>query len=42
MGMHFLEEFIKKRYQLGNGIVRSLKEFLFADQDSPQYAGKVH
>lgn len=40
MGIHFLEEMLKKRHQLGSGIVRNLKEFLFADQDAPQYAGK--
>lgn len=39
MGMHFLEELVKKRYQLGNGVVSSLKGFLLANQDVPQYAG---
>lgn len=42
MGIHFLEEMLKVRHQLGYGIVRNLKEFLFADQDAPQYAGAVY
>lgn len=40
MGIHFLEEMLKVRYRLGEGIVRNLKEFLFADQEAPQYAGE--
>lgn len=40
MGIHFLEEMVKARHQLGYGILRNLKEFLFADQDAAQYAGE--
>lgn len=40
MGILFLEEMVKARHQLGYGILRNLKEFLFADQDAPQYTGK--
>lgn len=41
LGIHFLEEFLKKRHIFGSGIVKNLKEFLFADQSAPQYAGKA-
>lgn len=41
MGILFLEEMVKARHQLGYGILRHLKEFLFADQEAPQYTGKV-
>lgn len=40
MGILFLEEMVKARHQLGYGILRNLKEFLFADQDAPQYTGR--
>lgn len=40
MGILFLEEMVKARHQLGYGILRNLKEFLFADQEAPQYTGK--
>lgn len=40
MGILFLEEMVKARHQLGLGILRNLKEFLFADQNAPQYTGK--
>lgn len=39
MGIGFLEEIIKARHQLSLGILRNLKEFLFADQEAAQYAG---
>lgn len=39
MGILFLEEMVKARHQLGYGILRNLKEFLFADQEAPQYTG---
>lgn len=42
MGILFLEEMVKARHQLGYGILRNLKEFLFADQDAPQYTGQWH
>lgn len=38
-GIHFIEEIVKVRYQLGYGILRNLKEFLFADQGAAQYGG---
>lgn len=38
-GIHFIEEIVKARYQLGYGILRNLKEFLFADQGAAQYGG---
>lgn len=41
MGILFLEEMVKARHQLGYGILRNLKDFLFADQDAAQYAGKI-
>ncbi|XP_031616603.1 Fanconi anemia group I protein [Contarinia nasturtii] len=37
LGIHFLEEIVRVRHQLGLGILKNLKEFLFADQDAPQY-----
>lgn len=40
MGIKFLEQFVKKRYIFGDGILKALKEFLFADQEAPQYAGE--
>lgn len=40
MGIKFLEKFVKKRYIFGCGILKNLKEFLFADQEAPQYAGE--
>lgn len=40
MGIKFLEQFVKKRYIFGSGILKNLKEFLFADQEAPQYAGE--
>lgn len=40
LGIHFLEGIVKARHQLGFGILRNLKEFLFADQEAPQYTGK--
>lgn len=39
LGIHFLEEIVRVRHQLGLGILKNLKEFLFADQDAPQYTG---
>lgn len=39
MGILFLEEIVKNRHQLGYGILRNIKEFLFADQEAPQYTG---
>lgn len=39
-GILFLEEIVKARHQLGYGILRNIKEFLFADQEAPQYTGK--
>lgn len=39
MGIKFLEQFVKKRYIFGSGILKNLTEFLFADQEAPQYAG---
>lgn len=38
-GIHFIEEIVKARHQLGHGILRNLKEFLFADQEAAQYGG---
>lgn len=40
LGIHFIEEIVKSRYQLGYGILRKLKEFLFVDQAAAQYSGK--
>lgn len=41
MGIKFLEQFVKKRHLYGDGILKTLKEFLFADQEAPQYAGEL-
>lgn len=42
MGIKFLEVFVKKRYIFGSGILQNLKDFLFADQEAPQYAGEPY
>lgn len=38
LGMKFLEKFVRKRFIYGSGILKSISEFLFADQEAPQYA----
>lgn len=37
LGMKFLDKFIRKRYIYGAGVLKSLREFLFADQEASQY-----
>lgn len=38
MGVQFIQKFLKRRFIFGQGIVKHLSEFLFADQDAAQYA----
>lgn len=38
LGMKFLEKFVRKRFIYGSGILKNISEFLFADQESPQYS----
>lgn len=40
MGIQFLEEIVRARHQLSSGVLQNLQEFLFADQEAPQYGGK--
>lgn len=39
MGITFLENILKARHQLSSGVLQNLQEFLFADQEAPQYGG---
>lgn len=39
MGIKSLEKFVKKRYIFGPGIIKKLKEFLFADLETLQFSG---
>lgn len=38
LGINFLQQFLKKRYIFGQGILKQLSELLFANQEAPQFA----